>query len=289
LKADNDGVRNKNAAYGVGVSFPNDLWNILADWRKIERDFRPALGFVSRTDISRFNVAIDFAPRPRDFLDIRQMVHEFRFTRSLRLDHGRVENWRIFTAPVNYTWNSGDRFEVNWVATFERLFEPFEISDNVILLPGDYRFDRYRIEFSTSNRRPWKIDATWWFGTYWSGRADEVSGRFQYNWAPHIEARFSYDQTFARLPEGNFVARIFTLRGNYSFSPMLTLFNLVQYDNDSNNLSWQSRVRWILQPGREIFLVFNQGWIREEDSLGSIRLRAADSGIAAKAQYTFRF
>jgi hypothetical protein len=35
--------------------------------------------------------------------------------------------------------------------------------------------------------------------------------------------------------------------------------------------------------------VFNQGWIREEDSTGTTQFRAADRGIAAKAQYTLRF
>jgi hypothetical protein len=70
---------------------------------------------------------------------------------------------------------------------------------------------------------------------------------------------------------------------------LLTLSNLAQFDNDSNNLGGQSRVRWILRPGREIFLVFNRGWIREQDETGAIGFRAADHGIAAKAQYTLRF
>lgn len=289
LKVSNEGVKGKTGSYGFAVGYPNDTMNLSVDWRKIERNFRPALGFVQRTDISRLNTTSNFGIRPRNLFGLRRIFFQLMVNRFVRLDHGQVESWRIFTAPVHLTWNSGDRFEVNANPQFERLFEPFEISRRVTLPPGDYRFIRYRVEFYTSPNRPWKVDTTWWFGTYWSGRADQLSGQFQYKWAPHLDTSFRYDQTFARLKEGNFAARIFSLRANYSFTPLLTLSNLAQFDNDSKNLGWQSRIRWILRPGREIFLVFNQGWIREDDGTGSTRFRAADRGLAAKAQYTLRF
>jgi hypothetical protein len=289
LKVANEGIQDNNSSYGLAVTYPNDTWNLGVDWRRIEGNFKPALGFVQRSDISRLNTTSNFGIRPRNLVGLRRIFFQFMVNRFVRLDHGQVESWRIFTAPVHLTWNSGDRFEINANPQFERLFAPFEISRGVILPPGDYRFIRYRIEFFTSPNRPYKIETTWWLGTYWSGHADQLTGQFQYKWAPHLDTIFRYDQTFARLQEGNFAARIFSLRANYSFSPLLTLSNLAQYDNDSKNLGWQSRIRWILQPGREIFLVFNQGWIRERDSSDSIHFRAADRGFAAKAQYTFRF
>jgi hypothetical protein len=288
LKVANQGVQDQDGSYGLAVSYPNDTWNLGVDWRRIERNFRPALGFVQRSDISRINTTSNFGVRPREFLGLRRIFFQFMVNRYVRLEHSQVENWRVFTAPVHLTWNSGDRFEVNWVPTFERLFAPFTLS-GVTLPPGSYRFDRYRVEFFSSPNRAWKVDTTWWFGTYWSGRADQISGQFQYKWAPHLDTSFRYDQTFARLKEGVFAARIFSLRANYSFTPFLTIFNLAQYDNDTKNLGWQSRVRWILRPGREIFLVFNQGWIRELNEAGSVRFREADRGFATKAQYTLRF
>jgi len=59
--------------------------------------------------------------------------------------------------------------------------------------------------------------------------------------------------------------------------------------NDSKNLGWQSRVRWILRPGREVFFVVNHGWIREVDADGVTHFRTSGRGVAAKAQYTLRF
>ncbi len=106
---------------------------------------------------------------------------------------------------------------------------------------------------------------------------------------PRFTFIFTTNQTFARLPEGHFIARIFTSNINYAFSPRLSLTNLIQYDNRSRNLGWQSRVRWTLQPGNDLFFAFNQGWIEEDLGSGRQQFRTADSKVSAKFQYTFRF
>ncbi len=90
----------------------------------------------------------------------------------------------------------------------------------------------------------------------------------------------------ARLPEGDFTATILSSRVDYSASPRLSLSTLVQYDNRSKNLGWQTRLRWTLQPGNDLFFAFNQGWIHEE---GDLRFRPQDRKVSAKFQYTFRF
>lgn len=41
--------------------------------------------------------------------------------------------------------HDSDYLYVAVICYFERLFEPFEISDGVVLQPGDYRFTRWRL------------------------------------------------------------------------------------------------------------------------------------------------
>ena len=91
-----------------------------------------------------------------------------------------------------------------------------------------------------------------------------------YKLPPRFTISVSTNQTFARLPEGDFIARIFTSNVNYAASPSLSFSNLIQYDNRSRNLGWQSRVRWTLQPGNDLFFAFNQGWIQEEAAATSV-------------------
>lgn len=117
----------------------------------------------------------EYDPRPKHFLNVRQMFHELTYTRYTRVSLGQTESWRLFTAPINWTFDSGDRIEFNYGPQFERLFAPFEISDGVILPAGDYRTTRWRAEFGTASKRRWRVEGTWWFGTYWSS-AVQCSG-----------------------------------------------------------------------------------------------------------------
>ena len=287
LKTPSSGRPGKDTAFGFGVRYPNDLWDVSIDWKQIEENFRPALGFVPRTAINLLTISAEFDPRPRDVLGIRQMFHELSFDHYTNLTHHRVESWELFTAPVNYELNSGEHIEFNYVPQFERLFEPFEIADGVTLPQNDYRFTRWRLAINTASKRRWQFDNAWWFGSFWSGRANQFKTGFQYKVAPHFQTGITLDQTFARLPEGNFVARLFVLRADCSVSPFLTFFNLIQFDNERANLGWQSRVRWIVRPGNDVFVVLSQGWLQDEAR--SLSFHPTDTRFAAKAQYTFRF
>ena len=287
VKSSNENVSGQESAYGFSVAYPNDLFDLALSWREVQANFRPALGFVPRPNVRMLSISADYAPRPRDFLNVRQMFHEFRYTEVTRLDNGAVESRRLFVAPINWEFNSGDRVELNWVPTLERLFAPFDISSGVVLPPGDYRFTRWRLEAFSASKRRFEARATWWLGTFWSGRADEVELTLQYKLPPRFVIGLSTDQTLADLPQGSFVARVNTLRVMYAVSPFLTFSNLFQYDNQSANLGWQSRIRWTLEPGNDLFFVFSRGWVR--DSEGDSGFRLQESELSAKFQYTFRF
>jgi hypothetical protein len=287
VKTSRQGLTGDDTAFGVVASYPNDRWWGYLEYRHVGPDFSPALGFVQRRAIDKFSYRTEFNPRPKKFLNVRQMFNEFQFTAYRRNDLGRFESWRLFTAPINWEFNTGDRVELNWVPTFERLFAPFEIADGVRLPAGDYRFTRYRAEVETAPKRPWQAFVTWWFGSYWSGHADEISAELLFKFAPHFQAGINMNQTSARLPQGNFVARVWALRADYAFSPFFTIANFIQYDNESRNLGWQSRLRLILKPGNDLFLVFNQGWEQQPDD--GFNFRAAGTRMTGKVQYTFRF
>lgn len=287
MKSVNDGIDGKDSAYGLAVKYPNDLWGLGVFMGEVQENFQPALGFVSRGNRRKFEFTGMFAPRPKNFLNIRQMHHQLNFTWYTRLDHEQTESWRLQIAPIYYTFNSGDVIELNYVPEFQRLFEPFEISKGIVLPAGDYRYDRYRVEFKTATKRRWSSSVTWWSGTFYSGTADEIWASLSYKAAGHFQTTLSLNQTFARLKEGNFDAQVYSLRADYSFTPSLTLYNLVQFDNKSRNLGWQGRLRWTPKAGNDVFLVFNQGWLQDEED--EFNFRTADRKISFKVQYTFRF
>jgi hypothetical protein len=290
LKSVNEGVSGRDWSYGFSAHYPNDKFNAQIAVREIQENFRPALGFVQRGNVRLFRLAGSYNPRPKNFLNVQQMFHDVYYTRFTRLDNGEVESWDLYVTLLDWHLASGDNlhgmFDFN--PTYERLFEPFEISPGVHLLPGEYRFTRFRsnlLSTATKRRLSGSINLT--YGGYWSGKAEQVTTSVTYKVPPRFTVTVGTNQTFARLPEGHFIARIFTSNVSYAATPRLSFSNLIQYDNRSRNMGWQSRVRWTLQPGNDLFFAVNQGWIHEDGD--HLRFRTQDSKVSAKFQYSFRF
>ena len=291
------GVRSENGprserdwSYGFSAYYPNDKIIAQAAFREIQDNFRPALGFVQRDNVQLLRVGASYNPRPR-FLNIQQMFHDVYFTRFVRLDNKQVESWDLYIAPLDWHLRSGDSIHavVDFNPTFERLFERFEIAPGVILMPGDYQFLRHRTVVNSAAKRALTGNISVGWGEYWSGRAEQVTATVTYKLPPRFTMSVTSNQTFARLPEGDFIARIASSSINFTASPALSVSNLIQYDNRSRNLGWQSRIRWTLQPGNDLFLAFNQGWIQEVADNRSLRFTVQDTKVSAKFQYSYRF
>jgi hypothetical protein len=289
VRSDNGPRSERDWSYGFSAEYPNDKFDAQVAVREMQENFAPALGFVQRNNVRLLRVGASYNPRPK-FLNIQQMFHDVYYTRFVRLDNNQVESWDLYIAPFDWHLNSGDAVHavMDFNPTYERLFEPFEISPGVILAPGEYKFLRHRGVVTTANKRKLFASFNIAWGSYWSGDAEQVTASVTYRLPPWFSISGSSNQTFARLPEGNFIARIFSSNVNYAASPALSFSNLIQYDNRSRNLGWQSRVRWTLKPGSDLFFAFNQGWVQEYENQ-DLRFRTQDTKVSSKFQYSYRF
>ena len=184
---------------------------------------------------------------------------------------------------------SGDGFELNWHPQYERLDAPFEISEGVVIPAGSYRFDRFRVELKTSLHRPWTIGTELWFGTFFTGRMTEWEQTISYTTpGGHLQLGLLMENIFGYLPQGDFIERLFQLKAAYAFTPDLILSCYAQYDNDSDNLGVNARLRWTIQPGTDLYLVWNHNWDHPVGAENWWTLTPISDQAAVKLRYTWR-
>lgn len=289
LKSDKDGTSEDNLSYGFTAHYPNEILQGMLVFREVQKNFDPATGFVQRNNVRMYRAGGSFNPRPKNFLGIEQMLHDVYYTRFENLDNGLVESSELYVSWIDWHFKSGEGIHsfFDYYGGVEQLFEPFEISPDVVLPVGKYKTDRYKISLGSArkNRVVASVRVTW--GDFWSGSAEEYFARLTFKMPPWLTWETEMRQTNAHLPQGDFIARVITSTLNFAVSPRLTFSNLIQYDNRSRNLGWQSRMRWTLKPGNDIFVSFNQGWMSDPGS--TLRFIAQDTKIATKFQYTYRF
>lgn len=269
------------SAFGLLIDYPNDLVDASLSWKRIGDAFDPPLGFVPRRGVNLISIGADISPRPGRW-GIRQMFFENRFTTALDLN-GRWESYRLFTAPINWQFEGGDRVEANVVPQGERLLEPFEVADGVTVAPGVYRYTRYRLEAEFAARRRVGGQLTWWFGNFYGGTLNQF--QVEARWRPSASLAIELDgeHNRGRLPEGDFNTTVIGTRVRYSVSPNVSFNSLVQYDTESRSIGSNSRLRWTITPTAELFVVYNHN-VRDRLDRWSF-----DSNrFLTKFQYTFR-
>ena len=88
------------------------------------------------------------------------------------------------------------------------------------------------------------------------------------------------------LPQGDFILRLAQVGLDVIFSSTLSWVNLLQYDNESEVVGINTRLHWIPQAGREMFIVLNHN-LEDLDKNDSFHSMFAD--LSFKFNYTFRF
>ena len=98
--------------------------------------------------------------------------------------------------------------------------------------------------------------------------------------------RASYTNVAVDLDVGDFRTQLVSANLDFTAGPDVSWKNLVQFDTESNTLGLQTRLRWILEPGRDLFLVGLFGFQRERSDASFVR---GEQQVAFKLTYTLRF
>ena len=270
------------SAFGFKLDYPNDRWDIAAIYARIGEEFDPSLGFVPRQGVHYSRFGATFAPRPKAPW-LRQMFHEL-FVTYIENISGPWQSYSVFTAPINWRLESGDRVEANVRPVGENILVPFEIAENVTIPEGEYHFMRYRLEAEFAAKRRLSGEATWWFGSFYDGTLDEFE--LSLNWNPSALLGFEFNglRNVARLPFGNFDQTLAGLRVRFNVTSNLQLNSYLQYDTDSRTLGQNIRVHWIFSPLGDVFLVINNNSLNPMGQPWELQNRQ----ILLKVRYNFR-
>ncbi len=243
------------SSYGVKIDYPNDLFDIGFSYKFIGDAFEPSLGFVPRNGIKSYNFGCDYMPRP-NWGFIRQFFFESYF-RLITDVNNNWESYSVFTAPIHFLMESGDRFEFNIRPTGERLTAPFEIEDGIIIPTGEYNNIRYRVELETASKRSVSGEATWWFGTFYTGTLSQIELSMSLRFSSNLILDINYEKNIASLREGEFEQDLFGGRIGLNFSSNFQLSSFIQYDNESNSIGSNTRLRWTINPLADLYVVYN--------------------------------
>ncbi len=113
----------------------------------------------------------------------------------------------------------------------------------------------------TANRRMLALNGRFETGGFYSGTRRQTVAGLTVRARPGYIISFNGEWNAVDLAEGQFTSNVFRVIADSQFTPFMAIVNNIQYDTVSRVMGWQSRYRWIMKPGNDLYLVYTHNWL----------------------------
>ena len=305
-------------AFGTKLEYPNDRWNWRARFAEFQENYNPGLGFGIRTGIRQFDARVRFRARP-DWRLVRTFDSQLEQIVVTDRD-GRLETFRSIFDFVDVRNDPGDRLRLRYqyesdvnpdggLALVDTAGAPRRVAfdlfgDDLAVEADHYRTHQISALYEAGVARRVSGSLELVYGGLFAGRTLQMIGKLDLRPSPHFNVTFEWEERRLRdvgfaieardvdgeptLVSSELVGdtsrRVARVRLVVNLNADVSWRTLAQYSNSADLVDVNSRLRWILRPGNELFLVWNQRMKATADVLRPSRTEGV-----AKIVYTFRF
>ena len=263
------------------AGWDSDLWSAQASLSYVDPDFTTDLGFIRRHDIVRQNYRLGWKPRP-GWSWMRQMMF-FTVVEDITDTNGAPET-REHTLWTRYQLESGDSASIMVQRGFERIREPFEVSDQAEIGVGDYTNSEWRASFESYRARRLSARVEAGGGGFFDGTRRSYRGSLTMRFNEKLSLSPRYEFNRIELPSDAFDTHVASMRTSYNFSERWLTSALVQYNSIAERLSIFARLNFIHRTGDDLFLVYKSTVRYDPEFYGQL-----DQAVIAKMTRSFDF
>ncbi|MCZ6769625.1 MAG: DUF5916 domain-containing protein [Acidobacteria bacterium] len=280
LKTATAGEQGKDAAGKFRISWNDRMFDIQAEHLSIQEEFNPEVGFVPRQGIRKSTGEFTVRPRPGERIP---WIREFRPSLSIEYltNQENLLETRSTTQNISISFEDSSSMWFTRRESFERLDEEFEIRDDQFIAVGDYQTTEYVVSYNSDRSRLFRGNVTLRTTEFWDGNKDSFQAGLGFQPGYQFGAEISWSYADISLPSGNFTTDLVTTRLRYSFSPIMFLNALIQYNSTRQEVASNLRFNFTYKPLSDFFLVYNE----RRSTTGEVTERA----LIGKLTYVFDF
>jgi hypothetical protein len=248
-------LRGEDFAGYIDLLYNSDLFFGHLSQNSIQDNFNPEMGFFPRTGVRMTHLNLGVGPRP-DFLNLRQVFFFGDFVYIS--DQAGKPQTRQYNPGIYAVFQDGSSFFTLVQTNFELLTEDFEIHEDVIILPGEYRFTTLIGEYRSDQSRWISALLNWNIGQFYDGTIRGIGAGIDLKTGSRFTSNILYGHNRVQLSAGSFTTDLVSLRMLYTFSPRMFLKAFIQWNSDGNTVIANILFNFIHTPGSDLFLVYNE-------------------------------
>ena len=246
----------------VMMSWLSPSARIYSEYSDIQDNFNAEVGFVPRIGIRRSKLHAQWNPRPGRW-GIRSMDPmmnlEYTTDRENRLLSRRLHHM------IGFQFEDGSNVTFITNKQYERLEVPFQITEDVVIPVGVYRYWTPSVRYNSDPSRRLSANASYAPQGFFGGTRTDWSTGFNLRATSRVALQGSFRRSDVALPGGAFVADLASATFDLALSPEMTLRTLTQYNSTTDSISTSVRFNWIYSPGSDIYIAYDE--LRQDDFL----------------------
>ena len=247
----------KNSWAGrVFVDYPNDFIDQFFSYGFIQQKFNPGVGFISRDAVQTASYSLGISPRV-DFASIKKLQFE-PIDADFQFDKDNTLLAADFSfQPIGFTTVRGDEFSFQINRKFDFVENDFELFDNNFIRKGKYWFTTFEAGLNTTRTREFFGRVSTELGDFYNGTIKNFEGSLTWSPNSHLTVTSDITKNIINLNNVEFRTNEYTVRVAYDFSTKVNSSIFTQWNNDSNVLNMNYRVKWEPVVGSNFYFVVN--------------------------------
>ena len=253
-KTETPGKDGNDMAFFGRIAYRDPKWNLYLNYLDVQQNFNAEAGFVQRTGIRTTKAHFGPTPRPkRGGVKLFEPMYVLTYTtdQTNRLV-GRQHHLMLGTTLRDDTF-----INVIYQETLDVLDVPFRIRPNVTIPVGRYGMKEWIFTVNTSPGRRLYQRLTVSPVEFYGGSRLNLSAAAGVRASSRFSTELQYNRNDVKMPWGDFLVNLSTLRVDYTFSPRMTIRSLTQYNTSTHEVSNNVRFNFIYRPGSDIYVVYN--------------------------------
>ncbi|MEE2778582.1 MAG: DUF5916 domain-containing protein [Acidobacteriota bacterium] len=255
-QTDTPGIERDDHAYEVGWRMGTPLWSADVGYLEVGDGFNPEVGFLSRKNFKKPSGRIQRRIRPKDFWGLLEVRPHVSYSGHWNLN-GFQESEFIHIDNA-WEWRNGIGASTGVNLTYEGVKEPFEISPDIFVQPGEYDHEEAFAFVSTDQGKPVSVFVRGSVGGFFGGERTSISNTVQLRRSEVLTSQISWQYDNVNLPVGDFDVNLGRLRLSYSPRTNVLVQLLTQYNDRSNEVATNLRFSWLRDANTGLFIVYNE-------------------------------
>jgi len=275
-KSFSPGVSSKDFSAGFNTAFNNRRLGIRLSGVFVGDNYRSDLGFIRRTDIFKANPQFEVKFWPEkgaiqrhalQFIPIFLWRPELNFELS---DYTIITRWRV-------NFRNTSELRVSMFNRLTKLYNPFDPTgtEGGIELPGNekYYYTNLEVDYQSDRRKVISYQFAPSVGKFYNGHRYSVKGSLNWRAQPYLSGSIQMQMDRIELPAPYPSATILLVgpRFDVTFSKSMFWATFIQYSNQRQNFSINTRLQWRFAPLSDLFIVYNDNY---DTTLFSPRFRS---------------